>query len=297
MNTKKILTCIIASAIVCGNLAACGDKDKKKKSSSESSTSKVAEESSAVEPTTEDPYVKIEDNNIDIIAQEDEMEAMQSTTKDENAPEFENAVEANSGDAFLALDCDEWWVQYWGSKEDPLCYGAGIETIDGNGQYTVSLTTDTEGFRYAMTNNTEEQFTPENIGLAAVIIKDGASVCPDAVITIDSITVNGEAVELTKKNYTNTESGSIRANIYNEWVSEDSIPHDAKTAEGPLYENNMKTEINDGSYGAVIADKEKFANWNNITVTFTVSGLDHDKPGTYYEEPYYEEPVYDQQWW
>ena len=257
--------------MLCSSFASCGDKNKKKKTGSDSESSVVTE------TTTENPYVKIEDNTINLIAQEDEMEAAQNTTVDENAPEFDNAVEANSGDVFLALDCDEWWVQYWGNKTDPLCYGAGIEKVTGNGQYTVSLTTDTDGFRYAMTNNTDEQFTPESIGLAAVIIKDGATVCPDAVITIDSIYINGEPIELSKKNYTNTEAGNVRANIYNEWVSEDSIPGDAKASDGPLFENGEKTAVNDGSYAAIIADKEKFANWNNITVNFTVSGLDHDK--------------------
>lgn len=279
----------MVSALVCGCFASCGSKDKKNKSKNKGNESS----SSVVEATTENPYFHIDDNNIDIIAQEDEISAMEATTKDENAPEFDNAVEVKSGDIFLALDCDEWWVQYWGSKDDPLCYSAGTETIDGNGQYTVSLTTDTEGFRYAMNQNTDESFTPGNIGMATVIIKDGAEVCPDAVITVDSVSVNGEPVELTKKSYTNTESGSIRANIYNEWVSEDSIPKDARTVNGPLFEYGNKTDINDGSYAAILVDKEKFSNWTNITVTVTVSGLDHDKPGSevYYEETY-QEPVY-----
>jgi len=294
LNTRKILTCVLVSAIICGSFASCGDKDKKKKSKS-SSSSKV-EATTTVEPTTENPYVKIEDNTIELIAQEDETASKEEeTTEDPNAPEFDNAVEAASGDAFLALNCDDFWVQYWGEKADPLSYNAGIETIDGNGQYTVSLTADTDGFRYAMTQSTDGQASPGGVGLAAVMIKDGAKVCPDAVITIDSITVNGEAIELTKKNYTNTESGNVRANIYNEWVSEGSIPKDAKAMEGPLFENGEKTAINDGSYSAIIADKDKFANWTNITVTFTVSGLDHDKPGEY-QETYYEDQGYYEQW-
>jgi len=208
LNTRKILTCVLVSAIICGSFASCGDKDKKKKSKS-SSSSKV-EATTTVEPTTENPYVKIEDNTIELIAQEDETASKEEdATEDPNAPEFDNAVEAASGDAFLALNCDDFWVQYWGEKADPLSYNAGIETIDGNGQYTVSLTADTDGFRYAMTQSTDGQASPGGVGLAAVMIKDGAKVCPDAVITIDSITVNGEAIELTKKNYTNTESGNV----------------------------------------------------------------------------------------
>ena len=294
MNTRKIITCILLTAIVCGSFASCGDKDKKKKSKS-TSESKTAT-TAAAETTTENPYVKIEDNNIELIAQEDETASKEEeTTEDPNAPVFDNAVEAASGDAFLALNCDDFWVQYWGEKADPLSYNAGIATIDGNGQYTVSLTTDTEGFRYAMNKNTEEQASAGGVGLAAVMIKDGAQVCPDAVITIDSITVNGEVIELAKKNYTNIESGNVRANIYNEWVSEDSIPKDAKSVDGPLFENGEKTAINDGSYAAIIADKDKFANWTNISVTFTVSGLDHDNAGGY-QETYYDDQSYFEQW-
>ena len=294
MNTRKIITCVLVSAIICGSFASCGDKDKKKKSKS-TSESKTAT-TAAAETTTENPYVKIEDNNIELIAQEDETASKEEeTTEDPNAPVFDNAVEAASGDAFLALNCDDFWIQYWGEKADPLSYNAGIATIDGNGQYTVSLTTDTEGFRYAMNKNTEEQASAGGVGLAAVMIKDGAQVCPDAVITIDSITVNGEVIELTKKNYTNIESGNVRANIYNEWVSEDSIPKDAKSVDGPLFENGEKTAINDGSYAAIIADKDKFANWTNISVTFTVSGLDHDNAGGY-QETYYDDQSYFEQW-
>lgn len=270
--------------MICSSLASCGDK-KNKKSKSESTAETT---SAAVETTTENPHVKIEGNKIDIIAEEDTNASGQPTTKDENAPVFDNAVEAGSGDAFLALNCNDWWIQYWGDSSDPLSYNAGIETIDGNGQYTVSLTADTDGFRYAMNQDAAEPFTPDSVGLAAVMIKDGASVCPDAVITIDSITVNGNPIELKKKNYTNKESGNIRANIYNEWVSDENLPADAKVMDGALYENGSKSALYDGSYSAVIADKSSFDNWMNISVTFTVSGLDHDKPVVYEE--------YSEQW-
>ena len=291
MNFKKLITCVIVSAMVCGSLASCGDKEKKKKNTDPKGNTEVTDSADKTETTTENQNVKIEGNNIDLIAQEDEEATTKKTEEEAEAPVFDNGVEAESGDAFLALNCDDWWVQYWGEKTDPLCYNAGVQTIDGNGQYTVSLTAETQGFRYAMTNSTDESFTPSGVGFAAVLIKDGASVCPNAVITIDSITVNGEPIELTKKNYTNTEGGNIRANIYNEWVSEDSIPADAKTVNGPLYENGAKSAINDGSYAATIADKDKFANWTDISVTFTVSGLDYDKY-TVPEQTFYDAPAF-----
>ena len=81
---------------------------------------------------------------------------------------------------------------------------------------------------------------------------------------------------LLKKNYTNIETGNIRANIFNEYVSDDSLPKDAKAAEGALFEKGKPTDINDGNYSAQIVNKSDFDNWTNITVYFNVSGLDHD---------------------
>jgi len=191
-----------------------------------------------------------------------------------------DAVEAVSGDAYLAITDESWEVQYLGNKDvngsEQLSYEAGVAHITGNGDYTVSVTADTNGFRYDETGDINGDYTIKGIGFAAVIIDNAEEVLPDAIITINSVKVDGRELELKKKSYTNTESGSIRANIFNEWVSDDCLPADARTAEGALFTNydvNTPSDINNGSYSAQIIDREEFSSWKNVEVGFTVSGL------------------------
>lgn len=191
-----------------------------------------------------------------------------------------DAVEAIAGDAYLAIVDEAWEVQYLGNKDvngsDQLSYDAGVAHISGNGDYTVSVTADTNGFRYDETGDINGDYTIKGIGFAAVIIDNAEEVLPNAVITINSVKVDGRELELVKKSYTNTESGSVRANIFNEWVSDDGLPTDARSAEGVLFENgdpSKPTAINDGSYSAQIVDRSEFGEWKNVEVGFTVSGL------------------------
>ena len=191
-----------------------------------------------------------------------------------------DAVEAVSGDAYLAITDESWEVQYLGNKDvngsEQLSYEAGVAHITGNGDYTVSVTADTNGFRYDETGDINGDYTIKGIGFAAVIIDNAEEVLPNAIITINSVKVDGRELELKKKSYTNTESGSIRANIFNEWVSDDCLPADARTAEGALFTNydvNTPSDINNGSYSAQIIDREEFSSWKNVEVGFTVSGL------------------------
>jgi hypothetical protein len=227
--------------------ASCSSKDKK----SSSSTAK------APEPATE---------------------AVSETVEGVDA---NDAVDAVSGDAYLAIADESFSVQYLGDKDDhknnQLSYDAGIAHIEGNGDYTVSVTADTNGFRYDTTGDINGEFVVKGLGFAAVIIDDAEKTMPDAVITIKGIKVDGRDIELAKKSYTNTESGSVRANIYNEWVSDDGLPADARSAEGALFNNgdtNSPTEINDGSFSAQIVSRDDFAQWKNVEVSFTVSGMD-----------------------
>lgn len=260
MKNMKSICCVIASVLMCVSIASCGQK--------KSSTDKKNETETTTEATTKA-------NTIEMFAEKDPDAATKAPEEEketEPAPAFDNAVAARSGDAFLAVNDSNWWIQYWGDKSDPLCYDAGVVHITGDGEYTVSVTTDTDGYRYATTQDTTDQLTPSGIGFAAVIIKDGATVLPDAVITIKDVKVNGESVELTKKNYTNTEEGNIRSNIFNEWVSDDALPSDAKSADGALYDGGNPTEINDGSYSAQIVNGSDFSNWKDIVVTFEVKG-------------------------
>lgn len=194
--------------------------------------------------------------------------------------DINDAVEAVSGDAYLAIVDEAWEVQYLGNKDEngseQLSYDAGVAHITGNGDYTVSVTADTNGFRYDETGDINGDYTIKGIGFAAVIIDNAEEVFPNAVITINSVKVDGRVLELRKKSYTNTESGSVRANIFNEWVSDDSLPGDARTAEGALfinYDTSNPSPVNDGSYSAQIIDREEFGSWKNVEVSFTVSGL------------------------
>ena len=191
-----------------------------------------------------------------------------------------DAVEAVSGDAYLAITDETFEVQYLGNKDEngsnQLSYDAGVAHISGNGDYTVSVTADTNGFRYDETGDINGEYAVKGVGFAAVVIDNGEKVLPGAVITVKSVKVDGRELELKKKNYTNTESGSIRANIFNEWVSDDALPEDARTSAGALFENgdvSAPSSINDGSYSASIIDREEFGEWKNVEVNFTVSGL------------------------
>ncbi len=181
--------------------------------------------------------------------------------------QLEEAVTAQSGEAYLAIVDNEWWIQYWGDSSDMLAYEAGVAKINGNGSYTVSVTADTNGFRYDTTGDINEQYTPEGLSYLSVVIMDGEEYCPDAVITIDSITVDGTKIDMTAKNYTCVESDDVYSDIYNEWVS--TPPDDARSEEGLL------SELSDTSdYSSVNVDPDDFASWTTVEVTFTISGLD-----------------------
>lgn len=284
MNVKKIIAFITAVSAMCCIIASCGDKKKNDKKNT-SDTSKTTETTTEAPAVQENSDAVISDNSIDLIAKPKEESENEADEKNsEPAPEFDNAVTANDGDAFLALNTNDFGVQYWGAATDALSYGAGIAAIDGNGSYSVSLTADTDGARYAVNKDVSAPFTPDGVGMAAVIIKNGAEVCPDAVITINSIIADGVEIPLVKKNYTSKETGNIRANIFNEYVTDDILPKDAKSMYGALFDGDSPTEVNDGGYSAQIINKSDLNNWTNITVNFTVSGLDHDHYVEYYDE-------------
>lgn len=262
MKTKRILACLLASVMACGAFTACGDKEEDSSSSSESSV----EESSKEEEVTTDESSDDES--------ESSKEESSKTPVAVDTADFEEAVVAESGDAYLAITDSQWWVQYWGKNEDLLTYDAGVVPITGNGSYTVSVTADTNGFRYDALGDVNGEYVCGGIAFAAVIINDGEKVCPDAIITIDKIRVDGEEIELTAKGYTNTEEGAIRSNIYNEWVS--SPTSDARCADGFLYKDydtNSPNLDNVADYSAQIVNVDDFGEWTTIEVDFTITGM------------------------
>ena len=245
--------------MICGSVVSCGDK-----SSSSSSSSEAPTEA----PTTEAATTEA--------AEEATTEAAVAVAVDD--VEFEDAVAAESGDAYLAIVDQQWWIQYWGKNEDLLTYDAGVVPITGNGDYTVSVTADTNGFRFDTTGDASDQSVPSGLGFMAVMIKDGETKFPGAVITVNSVKVDGKELELTGKPYTSSDDGiETRANLYNEWVAPDKLPEDARCADGPLYTgegDNLTPAANIGEYTPQAVKPDDFNNgWTTVEVNFTISGI------------------------
>lgn len=239
MNIRKAFAAVLAAAFICGAAASCSSKDKK-------SPDKAA----SAEPTTA-PVPGVN---------------------------FDEAVGVQAGDAYLAVVDSNWDKQYLGGTDEKnqLCYKAGVVHIDGNGDYKVSVTANSTAFQYLASGDPNGSYKVNGIGFAAVIIHDAESLLPNAIITVKNVKVDGRDIELKKKNYTNTEAEAVRTNIFNEWVSDEFLPADARAAEGGLYVNfdtNSPSEINDGSYSAQIVDPAEFKDWTDIEVDFSISGL------------------------
>lgn len=247
MKIKRILACLMASMMVCGSAVSCSGDDAESSSASESSS--VSESS-----------VEESESSVDESSSESEPVAAQT-------PEFEEAIAAESGDAYLAIVDGQWWVQYWGAIDDAgsmLAYDAGVVPITGDGDYTVSVTANTNGFRFDTTGDANGEYTPSGCSFAAVMVKDGTTLYPNMAIEITSITIDGTEVPMTATNYTSSDDGvEMRANIYNEWVT--SVPEDAHDANGIVTDNE--------TYKASIVDKAAFADgWTDVVVNFTVTG-------------------------
>ncbi|MBQ7002850.1 MAG: hypothetical protein IJN57_02615 [Oscillospiraceae bacterium] len=262
MKMKKYLAALMAVTMICGAFTACGGGE------TASETESKADSSSAVESVA-DPAAESET---------EESKAPVAVTQPAAPTNIEESVSATSGQAYLAITDSQWWVQYWGDATDGkshmLSYNAGVCDITGDGQYTVSVTADTNGFRYDTTGDVNGVYTPGGLGFAAVIIKDGETVCPDAIITIDSIKIDGTEIEMVAKNYTNFEEGAIRTNIFNEWVS--SPTSDARCAEGFLYtdyDTNAPALDNVADFSAQIVNRDDFNAWTTIEVNFTITGM------------------------
>lgn len=256
-NMKKYLACLVAAMMMCGAATACGGN---------STESSVAETEATTEAATEEETTEAETEEETTEADE-EGNAVEVGGNDD--VQFEEAKDAESGQAYLAIVDGQWWIQYWGSSTTDgymLSYDAGVVDITGNGQYTVSVTADTNGFRYDTTGDVNDQYVPNGLSFMAVMIKDGENTAPGAVITIDSIVVDGNEIPMSAKNYTSSDDGvETRSNIYNSWVN--TLPEDARSTEGNVFGK-------DGDYSAQIVDPADFSEWTTVEVNFTVSGLD-----------------------
>ena len=275
---KKLISCLLATALICTAFASCGEAGTESSSSSSSTadSSSKAEESSVTEETTTEEVTAAseeasEEASEDVATAAPDEEDVPIAVADDDV-EFEDAVVAESGDAYLAINEEQGWIQYWGADDTMLTYNAGVPHIEGNGSYTVSVTADTNGFRYDTSGDANDaSAVPSGLMFAAVMIKDGKTLFPDAIITIDSIKVDGNEIAMTAKNYTSSDDGKeLRSNIYNGWV--DKLPDDAASTEGALVVDGTPTDAA-AAYSPVIVDKADFATWKEVEVNFTISGL------------------------
>ncbi len=244
MKIKRVLACLCASIMMAVSFTACGEKEE----SSDQSSSEAATEAETVAEAAND---------------NSSTPAGESVSTVDNTPinaiVVEDSVVAEDGDAYLAFADERWTAYYWGTDADTLTYAATNAKIEGNGQYTVALDATTNGFGQTTGYN-----DMQGLNFAALIVKEGTTLYPNMILTIDSIKLDGTEVAMTKKPYTSTDDGKeMRSNIYNGYVSAEDVPGDARTADGDL--TNCSPQI---------VDLASFGTYKTIEVNFTVSGLD-----------------------
>ncbi len=147
--------------------------------------------------------------------------------------------------AYLTFAAGDWGVQYWMDGNDYAPVVATTQAVTGNGQYTVSL--DLTG--------TEAGFAA-GIAFLDVEISNGESLYPDSFMTIDSLKINGEDVEIGKTYTSSDDDIATRTNLFNEWVSE---VDKGRTADGDA------TDVS-----AVVFDRDAYPEVKTIEVTFTL---------------------------
>lgn len=247
MKIKRILACLCAAVMMAVSFTACGDSESSK---SDSSSSESAVETEA--PTEAATEAEAAESSAA------ENAAANNANEQVNAIVVEDSVVAEDGDAYLAFADGRYVGYYWGTDADTLTYAATNAKIEGNGQYTVALDASTNGYSQTTGYNDMQGLT-----FAAVIVKNGTTLYPNMVIAIDSIKLDGTEVEMTKKPYTSSDDGKeMRSNIYNGYVDANSVPDDARTADGDL--TNCSPQV---------VDTASFGTYQKIEVTFTVSGL------------------------
>ena len=153
------------------------------------------------------------------------------------------------GTAYLNINNSEW------SEFDAEWVNA---EITGDGSYTVSMT--------AAEAQDLSQFN-------ALEVVNGESVLgTGAVITVDSIELNGEKIELQGSSYTCSADGSgvtTRVNLYNEWNAADATATagDDKHADCRVAEGNVADAT------ACLWTADQLTGVTSIVVNFTVSGF------------------------
>ncbi len=271
MKIKHYLACLSAALMLGTAFTACGNSsDTSSPAPAENTSSEVVQEAPETSPVAANGDASAADE--DSAAADDEDSAGAKEVPAVEDIDFEPSIAAESGQAYLAINEGQGWIQYWGKNDDiehtMLTYNAGVADITGNGSYTVSVTTDTKGYRYDTTKDPDDDsVVPQGLMFASVMVRDGEELFPGMVITIDSIIVDGKELELTAKNYTSSDDGvETRSNIYNQWVGE--LPEDARSTEGDLYGTDLAAD-----YSPIIVNPDDFTTWKTVEVNFTVSGI------------------------
>ncbi len=149
-----------------------------------------------------------------------------------------NSLSSDTPLAYIMYADASWTSQYWGSPTEGI--NATDTPITGPGIYTVAL-------NFAN--------LAHGLAFASLAIRNGETVFPGYFIDIQSIIVNGIAIEFTK-NYTTSDDGlETRTNIYNEWVN--GLPEDAHCSDGNLE-----------GVSPIIVDRSDFESVSSIEITF-----------------------------
>lgn len=153
------------------------------------------------------------------------------------------------GTAYLNINNSDW------SEFDAEWVNA---EITGDGSYTVSMTA-AEAQNLAQFNALEVVNGEEVLGTGAVI-------------TVDSIELNGEEIELQGPSYTCSADGSgvtTRVNLYNEW----NTPDATATAGDDKHADCRVAEGNVADATACLWTADQLTGVTSIVVNFTVSGF------------------------
>lgn len=146
--------------------------------------------------------------------------------------------------AYIMYADAAWTNQYWGTDVENV--KATNVNVTGEGEYTVALDF-----------SAVEGGAAQDLAFAAVGIANGELQYPGYCIDITSIIVNGEDISF-KEGFTNTDDNiTTRANFYNEWVSDDSLPETARTSDADLTGVTAK-----------MVDKAAFASVQTVEITF-----------------------------
>ena len=161
----------------------------------------------------------------------------------------QDASSLSDGTAYLNINNSDWqpFDAEWVNAE-----------ITGDGSYTVSMTA-AEAQNLAQFNALEVVNGEEVLGTGAVL-------------TVDSIELNGEKIELQGSSYTCSADGlgvTTRVNLYNEW----NTPDATATAGDDKHADCRVAEGNVADATACLWTADQLTGVTSIVVNFTVSGF------------------------